>query len=57
MEDIVDFLGLIVLNFDVHVFSARRNAQNTTVEKPQLKIISFQNYNFLSDEALKGTVL
>ena len=42
------FLGLKVLNSDhCNIFSCSRIAQVTFLQKPQLKIISFQNYIYL----------
>ena len=42
IKDIVVFLGLKVLNSDnFSAFSFRKIAQNTFVEKPQLKVIGF----------------
>ena len=44
VEDIVDFLGLKLYNFDhSNMFTNIRNAQINLVEKPQFKIISFKN--------------
>ena len=52
VEDIIVFLGLKhVFNSDhYYMFSCGRNAQVTSVEKPQLKIIGFQNYNYIIEK-------
>ena len=44
LEDIVVFQGLQMFNFDnfLYIFGSR-NAQVFSIEKPQLKIISFQS--------------
>ena len=44
VEDIVVFQGLQMFNFDnfLYIFGSR-NAQVFSIEKPQLKIISFQS--------------
>ena len=48
LEDIVDFLGLKVFNYDnSSIFACSKNTQFAFVEKPLLKIIIFQNYKHL----------
>ena len=45
VKDIVVFLSLVINSHNSPMFSCSRNTQVTFAEKPQLKRISFQNYN------------